>query len=72
MPIITTLVMTRSPAAVPCSRRSVCSAYQSWARISPVERLREKPWCPVEQKRQPTAQPAWDDTHSVPRSSSGM
>jgi hypothetical protein len=35
-------------------------------------RLREKPWWPVEQKRQPTAQPACDDTHSVPRSSSGM
>src|SRR5690606_40937294 len=31
-----------------------------------------KPWWPVEQKRQLTAQPAWLDTHSVPRSSSGM
>ena len=40
--------------------------------ISPVLRLRLKPWWPVEQKRQPTAQPACEETHSVPRSSSGM
>jgi hypothetical protein len=25
-----------------------------------------KPWWPVEQKRQPTAQPACEDMHSVP------
>ena len=35
-------------------------------------RLRLKPWWPVEQKRQPTAHPACDDTHKVPRSVSGM
>jgi hypothetical protein len=34
--------------------------------------LRLKPWCPVAQKRQPTAQPACDEMHSVPRSASGM
>src|SRR5947208_7047109 len=70
MPIITTLEMTR-PSVLRCRRRK-CSANHSCARISPVLRLRLKPWWPVEQKRQPTAQPACDDTHSVPRSSSGM
>ena len=70
MPIITTLLMTRSEVFI--RRRNWCSANQSWATISAVLRLREKPWCPVEQKRQPTAQPACDDTHSVPRSASGM
>src|SRR6478672_4998355 len=63
--------MTRSPLVFRCARRK-CSANQSCARISPVVRLREKPWWPVEQKRQPTAQPACEETHSVPRSSSGM
>ncbi|MNR30217.1 hypothetical protein D3C85_1476600 [compost metagenome] len=40
--------------------------------ISPVDRLREKPCLPVEQNRQLTAHPACEDTHSVPRVSSGM
>src|SRR3954471_2441036 len=62
--------MTRSD--VPRCARRKCSANQSCATISPVVRLREKPWWPVEQKRQPTAQPACEDTQSVPRSSSGM
>ncbi|MCY1553262.1 hypothetical protein D9M68_897300 [compost metagenome] len=70
MPIITTLVITRS--VLPRCWRKNRSACQSWARISPVVRLREKPWWPVEQKRQPTAQPAWEEMHRVPRSSSGM
>ena len=70
MPIITTLEMTRS-VVLNCLR-NVCSANQSCDKISPVVRLRLKPWWPVEQKRQPTAQPACDDTHKVPRSSSGM
>src|SRR5574337_253279 len=70
MPIITTLEITRSPSPRPW--RSTCSACQSWATISPVVRLRLNPWCPVEQKRQPTAQPACEEMHRVPRSSSGM
>ena len=52
--------------------RSANSAMRNWPMISPVVRLREKPCLPVEQKRQLTAQPACDDTHSVPRVSSGM
>src|SRR5258708_8598386 len=81
MPIITTLVTTRSPLpspptarppAVPSDARSANSAMRSWPMISPVVRLREKPCLPVEQKRQLTAHPACDDTHSVPRVSSGM
>src|SRR6478672_5902257 len=70
MPIITTLEITRS-CLLRWPRRK-CSANHSWATISPVVRLREKPWWPVEQKRQPTAHPAWDEMQSVPRSSSGM
>ena len=31
-----------------------------------------KPWRPVEQNLQSSAQPTCEDTHSVPRSSSGM
>ena len=72
MPIITTLVMARWPSGRFRRLRRWCSANQSWATISAVVRLRLKPWWPVEQKRQPTAQPACDETHSVPRSSSGM
>src|SRR5512134_3845319 len=72
MPIITTLSIARSPAAKSRRARSACSACQSWATISPVVRLRLNPWWPVEQKRHPTAHPACDDTHSVPRSCSGM
>src|SRR6185436_2259628 len=53
-------------------RRSSNSACQSWATISAVLRLRLKPWCPVAQKRQLTAQPACDEMHSVPRPVSGM
>ena len=70
MPIITTLEMTRS-SVFRCWRKK-CSANHNWATISPVVRLRLKPWWPVEQKRQPTAQPACDEMHSVPRPSSGM
>ncbi len=57
---------------MPAVRRSACSAHQSCPTISAVVRLRLKPWRPVEQNRQFTAQPAWVEMHSVPRSSSGM
>src|SRR3569833_2567391 len=40
--------------------------------ISAVLRLRLKPCCAVEQKLQFKVQPTCDDTHKVPRSSSGM
>src|SRR3546814_9057870 len=79
MPIMTALLTTRVSAlpappsrAVPASDSSTRLAHHSWPMISLDVRLRLKPWWPVEQKRQLTAQPAWLDTHSVPRSSSGM
>ena len=75
MPIITTLVIWRSPfgpGSMPLVRRSSNSAIHSWPMISDTVRLRLKPCLPVEQKRQLTAQPAWVEMHSVPRFSSGM
>ena len=72
MPIITTLSIARSPSPSPSRCRSRRSANHTWATISQVRRLRLNPWCPVEQKRHPTAQPACEDTHSVPRPVSGM
>ncbi len=76
MPIITTLVIGARPAsthgaAMP-SASSVRFACQSWPTISPVVRLRLNPCLPVEQNAQSSAQPACDEMHSVPRSSSGM
>src|SRR5574341_172226 len=65
MPMSTTLVTGRAP---PSSR----FASQSCPTISPVLRLRLKPCLPVEQKAQSSVQPAWLDTHSVPRPVSGM
>src|SRR6185503_6603262 len=47
-------------------------ATQSWPMISPTRRSRLKPWRPVEQNLQSSAQPTWEETQSVPRSSSGM
>jgi len=40
--------------------------------ISAALRLRLKPCLPVEQKPQSSVQPAWLETHRVPRPSSGM
>ena len=76
MPIITTLVIGARPCsthgAVTPSASSARLACQSWPMISPVVRLRLKPCLPVEQNAQSSAQPACDEMHSVPRSSSGM
>jgi len=47
-------------------------ASQSWPMISAADRLRLKPCLPVEQNAQSSAQPACEDTHSVPRLVSGM
>ena len=69
MPISTTLEMTRSS---PWTAPSALLASQNWPMISATVRLRLKPCLPVEQKAQSSAQPACVDTHSVPRSSSGM
>ena len=40
--------------------------------ISAAVRLRLKPWAPVAQKEQSSAQPIWLEMHSVPRPGSGM
>src|SRR5690606_3697624 len=74
MPMNTTFVTRRCPAAVesPSYCPSARFACRSWATISSVRKLREKPCLPVEQKAQLTAQPACVDTHRVPRSVSGM
>ncbi len=47
-------------------------ATQSCPRISETARSRLKPWRPVEQNPQSSAQPTCEETQSVPRSSSGM
>src|SRR5688572_5533664 len=62
---MTTLVTGRLPSS---SRW----ASQSCPTISAVVRLRLKPCLPVEQNAQSSTQPAWLDTHSVPRLVSGM
>src|SRR5712664_2760903 len=69
IPIMTTLLMTRSPLG---SWPSAFLAHHSWPMISATERLRLKPWRPVEQNAHSSAHPTWDDTHSVPRSVSGI
>ena len=76
IPIITTFVIGARPCATQGallpSASSVRLACQSWPMISAAVRLRLKPCLPVEQKAQSSAQPACDEMHSVPRSSSGM
>ena len=69
MPISTTFVTWRS--RVGCAP-SVRVASHTWPTISAALRLRLKPWAPVEQKLQSSAQPTWLEMHSVPRSGSGM
>ena len=71
MPIITMLVTLR-PGAVLGQSSSESLASITWPRISAGVRLRTSFWVPVWQKRQVSVQPTWDDTHSVPRSFSGM
>ena len=76
MPIITTLVIGARPCsthgAVTPSATSARLACQSWPTISATVRLRLNPCLPVEQNAQSSAQPACDEMHSVPRSSSGI
>jgi hypothetical protein len=59
MPMNTTLVTARSERA-----SATC------ATISALPTCRNSPSRPVIQKRQPTAQPTWVETHSPPRGSS--
>ena len=69
MPIMTTLLTMRSPLGA-CP--SALFANHNWPMISATDRLRLKPWRPVEQKVQAKAQPTCEEIHKVPRSSSGI
>ena len=44
----------------------------TWATISAAVRLRTSRWVPVWQNEQLSVQPTCEETHKVPRSSSGM
>ena len=74
MPMMTTL-LTRSAlstqAATPSAEQRAVRQPQLADDLAGV-RLRLKPCLPVEQNAQSSAQPACDETQSVPRSSSGM
>ncbi len=48
------------------------SMRRTWSRISPIDRLRFTPLRPLAQKMQPMAQPTWELTQMVRRSSSRM
>ena len=69
MPIITTFVTARPALGSFCKVRL---AIHSWPIISATVKLRLNPWRAVEQKVQSKAQPTCEDTHKVPRSSSGI
>ena len=82
MPIITMLVTQRSPSvgrpgALGARRRpsqspSRSRATMTWPTISPAVRLRTSRCVPVWQNEQVSVQPTWLETHSVPRSVSGI
>ena len=81
MPIITMLVMQRSPVGhrrrrvgrVPPGQSPKRSrAAITWPTISPAVRLRTRRCVPVWQNVQVSVQPTWLETHSVPRSVSGI
>ena len=71
MPIRTMLEMRR-PSGGEGHSCSASRASMIWPRISAAERLRTRRWVPVWQKRQVSVQPIWEETQSVPRSSSGI
>ncbi len=82
MPMKTTFDTARTPSpdgtrpsvgAVPPGKSpSRSRATSTWATISAAIRLRAQAWVPVWQKVQLRVQPTWLETHSVPRSVSGM
>ena len=71
MPIITMLVSSR-PSGCDGHSPSASRASMTWPTISAGLRLRTSRIVPVWQKVQLSVQPTWLDTHSVPRSASGM
>ena len=70
MPIITTLVIGRTP--VTPKLPIIFEARQTCPIISDTVKLRLKPCCAVEQKVQAKAQPTCEETQSVARSASGI
>ena len=71
MPIMTMLVSMR-PSLGAGHSPNWSRACMIWPTISEGSRLRTRRWVPVWQKRQVSVQPTWEETQSVPRSSSGM
>ena len=71
MPIMTMLVSIR-PSGELGHSPSASRASITCPTISPDSRLRTSFIVPVWQKRQLSVHPTWLDTHSVPRSASGM
>ncbi len=71
MPIMTILVTLR-PGAVEGQSSSASLAIITWPNISAGVRLRTSFWVPVWQNLQVSVQPTWEETQSVPRSSSGI
>src|SRR5690606_36133824 len=69
-PIITTLVMARSILAGTLPNDLL--AIHTWPMISAAVRSLLNPCLPVEQKLQSSAQPACEETHSVPRPFCGI
>ena len=81
MPIMTMLETARTPStgnpapavrAASVQSPSRSRAIMIWPTISPGVRLRTRRWVPVWQKAQVSVQPTWLETHSVPRSVSGI
>src|SRR5699024_2071917 len=70
MPIITTLVIARSTVAG--TEPNDFEAIHTWPIISALVRSLLNPCLPVEQKLQSKAQPAWEETHKVPRLPCGI
>ena len=74
MPISTTLVTSRLPFGVSRSTQSPrrSRATITCPTISPAVRLRTRRCVPVWQNEQFSVQPTCEETHSVPRSVSGI
>ena len=73
MPIITMLVTSAAIVlAVGPVIRARSRATITWPTISPAVRLRTSRCVPVWQNEQFSVQPTCEETHSVPRSVSGM
>ena len=66
MPMNTTLDSRVGSSSEPS--RAAAAAWRTWSTISPVDRLRSSPPCPVAQNGQAIPQPAWLEMQTVARS----